>query len=68
MRSDFAHELDERGVSEFADRLRGRVDRVLRRAVGGQERHDAPLDVVLQHRQFEPVRRQDVGHPHRAAA
>ncbi len=62
------HEIDEPRITEFADRLRRRIDRVLRRAIGGQERHDAALDIVLQHRQFEPVRRQYVGHPYRAAA
>ena len=68
IRFDFADDLDEPRVADLVDRLRGAVDRVLRRGVGGEEREDTPLDVVLQHRQFEPVRRQDVGHPYRAAA
>ena len=63
-----ADDLDEPRVADLVDRLRGAVDRVLRRRVGGKEGEDAPLDVVLQDRELEPVRRQDIGHPHRAAA
>ena len=42
--------------------------RVQRRGVGRQHRHQPALDILLEHRQFETVRRQYVGHPHRAAA
>ncbi len=63
-----AHDLDELGVADLVDRLRGGVDRVLRRGVGRQQRHQALLQILFEHRKFEPVGRQDVGHPHRTAA
>ena len=63
-----AHDLDELGVADFVDRLRGAVDRVLRRGVGRQQRHQALLQMLFEHGKFEPVGRQNVGHPHRTAA
>ncbi len=68
MRRELADDLDEPGVADLVDRLRGAVDRVLRRGVGRQERHQPLLQFLFEHRQFEPVRRQDVGHPNGTAA
>ena len=63
-----ADDLDEPGIADLVDRLGGAVDRVLRRGIGRQQCQDALLDVVFEHRQFEAVRRQDVGHPYGTAA
>ncbi len=61
-------DFDEPGIADLVDRLGGGIDRVLRRGVGRQQFQDLPLDVVFEHRQFEAMRREDIGHPHRAAA
>ncbi len=63
-----AQDLDDPRIADLVDRLGGGVDRVARRGIGRQQCQDLPLDLVLQLRHFEPMRREDVGHPYRTAA
>ena len=62
------NEPREFGIAKLVHALRGRIDRVLRGAIGGQVNVDCRARLFVEHRHIKPGGAAGVGHPDARAA